>query len=86
MFKATQKSAFVINRKIVNTAIGRDVVDALAGYQLPVLATTIGQRVAFAESAVQGSTVMELDPNSVASQEIGCVVDEVLAMYGKGNK
>jgi chromosome partitioning protein len=86
VFKETQKSAFVINRKIVNTAIGRDVVEALAGYQLPVLATTIGQRVAFAESAVQGSTVMELDPNSVASQEISGVVDEMLAMYGKGNK
>lgn len=82
VFKETQKSAFVINRKIVNTAIGRDVVEALAGYQLPVLATAVCQRVAFAESAAQGSTVMELDPTSVASQEIAGVVDEVMAMYG----
>lgn len=86
VFKETQKSAFVINRKIVNTAIGRDVVDALAGYNLPVLATAIGQRVAFAESAVQGQTVMEIDAGSVASQEINGVVDEVIAMYEKGGK
>jgi chromosome partitioning protein len=83
VFKETQKSAFVINRKIVNTAIGRDVVEALAGYELPVLATAVCQRVAFAESAVQGQTVMELDANSAASQEITSVVNEVLAMGGK---
>jgi chromosome partitioning protein len=80
VFKEKQKSVFVINRKIVNTAIGRDVVDALAGYELPVLASAICQRVAFAESAAQGSTVLELEPNSVASQEINGLVDEVLAL------
>lgn len=84
VYKETQKSAFVINRKIVNTAIGRDVVDTLAGYELPVLATAICQRVAFAESAVQGSTVLELDPKGIASQEINGVVDEVLAMEREG--
>jgi hypothetical protein len=42
-------------RLIVNTAIGRDVIEALADYKLPVLKTAICQRVAFAESAEQGS-------------------------------
>lgn len=83
VFKEIQKSAFVINRKIVNTAIGRDVVDALAGYQLPVLKTAVCQRVIFAESAAQGSTVLEIDPDGVASQEINGVVDEVLTMNGE---
>ncbi len=32
VFKPNLKSAFAINRKIVNTALGRDVVDALADY------------------------------------------------------
>jgi chromosome partitioning protein len=36
VFKERLKAAFVVNRKIVNTAIGRDVVEALAGYNLPV--------------------------------------------------
>ena len=32
VFKEKLKAAFVVNRKIVNTAIGRDVVEALAVY------------------------------------------------------
>ena len=79
VFKSDQKSAFVINRKIVNTAIGRDVAEALADYALPVFAASISQRVAFAESAAQGSTVLELEPGSTASQEMGRLVDELLA-------
>jgi chromosome partitioning protein len=35
-FNEKVKSAFVINRKIVNTAIGRDVTEALSGYPIPV--------------------------------------------------
>ena len=80
VFKETQKSAFAINRKIVNTAIGRDVTEALAGYQLPVLASAISQRVAFAESAAQGSTVLELDPHGPASREILALVEEMEAL------
>lgn len=80
-FKPNLKSAFVINRKIANTAIGRDVSDALAGFEYPVLATAIAQRVAFAESAAQGSTVLEMDAESAASQEINRLVDELEAMH-----
>lgn len=80
IFKETQKSAFVINRKIVNTAIGRDVVKALADYQLPVLDAHISQRVAFAESAAQGGTVLEIEPQSTASQEMNRLVDELVAL------
>jgi chromosome partitioning protein len=77
-FKEKLKSAFVINRKIVNTAIGRDVAGALAGYPMRVLNTAIGQRVAFAESAGQGSTVLDLDPNSAASREVMALTHEIL--------
>ena len=79
-FKENLKSAFVINRKIVNTAIGRDVTEALAGYRIPVLSTAICQRVAFAESAAQGGTVLELAPGSTASQEINKLLDELLKL------
>ena len=82
VFKEKQKSAFVINRKIVNTAIGRDVAEALAGYPIPVLSTAVGQRVGFAESAATGSTVMEQDPKGAAAQEINALVDEILAFSG----
>lgn len=77
VFTPNLKKAFVINRKIVNTAIGRDVVDALSEYPLPVLKTAIGQRVAFAESATQGKTVYDLDPEMLASQEMDLLATEV---------
>jgi chromosome partitioning protein len=78
VFNEKLNSAFVINRKIVNTAIGRDVVEALAGYELPVFATAISQRVAFAESAASGSTVLEDSPQGPATAEIEAVVNELL--------
>jgi chromosome partitioning protein len=80
VYKPGLQKAFLINRKIVNTAIGRDVADALSEYPIPVLKTAICQRVAFAESATQGRTVYELDPDMLASQEVNGVVDEILEM------
>jgi chromosome partitioning protein len=77
ILKPNLKSAFAINRKIVNTAIGRDVSEALAAYNLPVLKTAICQRVAFAESAQQGLTVLETDPNGQAAQEVAALCDEI---------
>jgi len=76
-YKKNLKAAFVINRKIANTAIGRDVAKALKLYPQPVLKTVISQRVAFAESA-RGRTVLELDADSAASTEIQALAKEVL--------
>ena len=73
------KAAFVINRKIANTAIGRDVVKALKQYPQPVLHSSVCQRVAFAESA-RGRTVLEIDHDSAASKEIQSLAKEVLKL------
>lgn len=72
------KIAFAINRKIVNTAIGRDVVDALSEYQIDVLQATVGQRVIFAESASAGKIVSEIDENTPAAKEIEILTNEIL--------
>lgn len=80
VFKPAIKSAFAINRRIANTAIGRDVVDALANYPLNVLKSSLCQRVPFAESATQGLTVYELDPDMLASREMNDLAEEVLEM------
>ncbi|RYG69584.1 cobyrinic acid a,c-diamide synthase [bacterium] len=77
VFKENLKSAFTINRKIVNTAIGREVTAALADYNTPVLESHLSQRVAFAESAAVGQTVLDTDPNSTAAQEIKALVAEI---------
>jgi chromosome partitioning protein len=74
------KTVFAINRKIVNTAIGRDVVDSLTGYEKAVLSSQICQRVAFAESAAQGRTVFEVDENSAAAKEISALTKEILGL------
>jgi chromosome partitioning protein len=77
IYQPTLKKAFVIDRKIVNTAIGRDVAEALSAYDIPVLDSSICQRVAFAESATQGLTVYEIDPEMLASQEMTHLAKEV---------
>ena len=41
VYKERLKAAFVINRKIANTAIGRDVAKALEQYPQPVLQTVV---------------------------------------------
>lgn len=80
VFKENLKSVFVINRRIVNTAIGRDVGEALAEYSMPVLKTAISQRVSFAESAATGGTVLDTDPKGAAAKEILALTKEILSL------
>ena len=77
-FSCGGPAVFMINRQIVNTAIGRDVRDALVAYDIPVLKSAVCQRVAFAESAATGRTVLESAPNSRASQEVQALAQEIL--------
>jgi chromosome partitioning protein len=77
-FKENLKTAFVVNRKITNTALGRDVFTALENYPFPVLPTAIGQRVAFAESAALGASVLETEPSGAAAFEILSLTREAL--------
>jgi chromosome partitioning protein len=80
-FKADIKAAFCVNRKITNSAIGREIADALSEYPFPVLQTAIAQRVVFAESSA-GYTVMELSPNSAAANEIKALSKDILKLMG----
>ncbi|WP_142416978.1 ParA family partition ATPase [Bartonella massiliensis] len=77
VYKENLKSAFVINRKIVNTAIGRDVNEALGIYHVPVLSSSVAQRVIFAEAAAQGKAVYEVDKQGPATAEIEAVAAEI---------
>ena len=78
-YKASVQHFMVINRRIGNTAIGRDVRDALAGFDVPVLEATVTQRVVFAECAAQGLSVFEVDPDGQAAREIEAMGKELLA-------
>jgi chromosome partitioning protein len=71
VFRPDLKGVFTINRKIANTAIGRDVTQALAQFdEIPVLPATLTQRVVYAESAAQGLSVLEAEPHSEAAREV----------------
>ncbi len=77
MFKPTLRAAFIINRRIANTALGRDVSEALASYPVPVLKTVVGQRIVLAESAAQGQTVFETAPRHAAAKELQRLAEEI---------
>ena len=70
--------AFVINRKITNTIIGREITEALKEYEMPVLNTPVCQRVIYSETASRGTSAIEEDPDSVAGKEIKTLVEEIL--------
>jgi chromosome partitioning protein len=73
-FKPQLNAAFVINRKIANSAIGRDFASALDQFDTPVLPAHLCQRVLYAESAAQGLSVMEAAPQSEAARELAALV------------
>ena len=78
---------FVISRKIVGTAIGRDVRAALAEWpSVPVLPAGVSQRVVFAETAAVGSTAVETSRDEKAVREIEDLRDAVLAAAFTGRE
>ncbi|MFL9500169.1 ParA family partition ATPase [Rhodopseudomonas palustris] len=76
LFKPHLRAAFVVNRRIVGTIIGRDVRAALPE-GLPALAADIHQRVVFAESVATGRLARELEPDGTAAREIAAVTAEI---------
>jgi chromosome partitioning protein len=78
VMKPDLKSVFAINRKVVNTAIGRDFRESLtAAYSLPILKTEVGMRTVFTTSANQGLSVIEAEPKGAAAREINQLAAEV---------
>jgi len=75
-FRPEIQCVLAVNRRIANTAIGRDVKAALEGLDTPVLETDLGQRVAFAEAMSSGQTVLER-PMSKAAHEVRMFVNEL---------
>ncbi|SEE39599.1 plasmid segregation oscillating ATPase ParF [Rhizobiales bacterium GAS191] len=86
-YKPDLKAAFVINRMIARTAIGRDAAAALAQFDdVPVLAAMLVQRVIYAESAAKGLAVIEAAPSSDAARELAELAKQVLGEQSKASK
>lgn len=80
IFKPSLRAAFVVNRRIVGTVIGRDVRTALEDYPVRVLHSVVSQRVLFAECASSGQLATELDARSTAAREISALSAEIQAL------
>ena len=80
VIKETQKSVFLVSRKIGNTVLGRDIRDMAAEHEIPVLTSSISQRVAFAEAMTMGQSIFEWAPKSGAVEEISAMMEEIEAM------
>jgi chromosome partitioning protein len=79
-YRSGIRAAFLINRRVANTVIGRDAAGALAEFEdVPVLDAALGQRVIYAETAAQGSTVAEAAPASEAAQELTRLAELIIA-------
>lgn len=77
-FRPHLLTAFVINRRIVGTVLGREARPALADQPFPTLETEVHQRIVFAESVATGRLVRECGQRSPARREIAALADEVL--------
>ena len=78
VFRPRLAAAFVINRRVSTTVIGREARSALAEQPLPSLQSEIHQRIVFADSVAAGQLARELAPDSAAAREITTLTDELL--------
>ena len=81
VFRPALRAAFVINRRVSTTVIGREARQALADQPLPalpVLSSEVRQRIVFADSVAAGRLARETAPDSAAAREITALVDELL--------
>ena len=67
----------VLNRCAARTVIAREIAEALAEQDPPVLGARIGQRVIFADAARTGRLAEELDPGCLAAAEIAALAAEI---------
>ena len=82
--KESLGAAFVINRKIARTAIGRAAAEALAQFEdVPVLPTGLNQRVIYAESAAKGLSVIEAQPKGEAAREMNELAKQALGVTAR---
>lgn len=77
-FRPALRAAFVVNRRVVRTVIGREARQALASQPWPVLAAEVRQRIVFADSVAAGRLAYEAAPGGAAAREIAALVDELL--------
>lgn len=77
IYRPELAARFVLNRCGARTLLTRETAETLADHDPPVLATTIGQRIAFAVTAQSGRLVSEMDGDTPAAREIAALAGEI---------
>jgi len=80
VFRPALRAAFVINRRVVGTVIGREARTALADQPFAALHAEISQRIVFADSVAAGRLAGEAAPKSAAAREIAALAQAVREM------
>lgn len=75
------KAAFIVNRKIPNTIIGKDINVSLKTYNIDILENQVCQRICYAESASIGNSILENTSNNLAKEEIINLTKEIINKY-----
>jgi len=77
IYRPQLAARFVLNRCGARTVIARETAETLADHDPPVFASTIGQRVVFADAAQTGRLVFEIAEHGPAAREIAALVAEI---------
>jgi chromosome partitioning protein len=72
------KPYLLISRKESGTNIGQDVREAISVFGVSILKTEISKRVVLCEAGIEGKTIYEYAPNSLATYEFENLAKEVL--------
>ena len=76
-FRDGPAARFVVNRCATRTVLARETAAGLADHDPPALATTIGQRIAFAEAARTGRLACEIAKGNRAATEIASLARDI---------
>lgn len=79
VFRPQLKAAFVVNRRVVRTIVGREARGALSDHRFPTLDTEVHQRTVFVGSVADGRLATEDQPRSLAAGEINRLASEIAA-------
>jgi chromosome partitioning protein len=74
-------ASLLITKKISGTRLARDIRDALAGFDVPVMSAELSQRVAYIEAMKHGVSVTQYAPGSKAAKEIEELCDELIEKH-----
>ena len=77
IYRPQLAARFVLNRCAARTVLARETAETLADHDPPLLSTTIGQRIVFADVVQTGRLAAEQDENCPGAREIAALAAEV---------